>query len=216
MKRFTFFTGCILSSALLLGCSSSGVSQAEYDQLQSNYESVVAELESYKNQAVEETPVETSEPETESTPQYADLPDAATMVQMIKDANSNVGNTVIYDESTDPNELLGRPGEYIGKADFEDTRLEQVNINAGFENDYTGGTFEIFSSSDDCQKRYDYLLSLRDPSMGAYGLNEYMYKYDCVLFRVDYALTPEQAQEYHDIFDSIMTNYQDISTQISD
>lgn len=43
MKRFTFFTGCILSSVLLLGCS--GVSQEDYSQLQSNYESIASDFE---------------------------------------------------------------------------------------------------------------------------------------------------------------------------
>lgn len=218
MKRVIFIFGCVLSSALFSGCS--GVSQEDYAKLQSSYESVVSELESYKNQTSSETQTslqsESTELQTETTSQYADLPDASSMVQMIKESSPNVGNTVTYDETTDPNGLLGRPGEYIGKSDFEDIRLEQVNINAGFENDYVGGTFEIFSSAEDCQKRYEYLLSLRDSSMGAYGLNEYMYKYDCVLFRLDYSLTPEQAQEYHNIFDKIMSNYQDISTQISD
>ena len=155
-------------------------------------------------------------PETESAMEYSAIPSSDELMQIIASQNSNVGRYIVFDEETDLNELLGRPGEYIGKASFEDIRLEQTMIDAGYENDYTGGTFEIFSTAEDCQKRYDYLLSLRNSGSGPYGLQDYIYKYDTVLFRLSFDLTPDQADEYHNIFDTIMSNYQDISTQVSD
>lgn len=102
------------------------------------------------------------------------------------------GETIIYTEETDPNEKLGRPDNYIGKADFEDTRCEQLGEY------YTGGTFEYFSSEKNCDSRHEYLLKLSDPSLGAFGVNQYIYKYSTVILRVDYDLTPEQAEEYRD------------------
>ena len=43
-----------------------------------------------------------------------------------------------------------------------------------------------------------------------------MYKYDKAIFRIEYDLTPDQAEEYHAQIDTIMEQYQDISTQESD
>ena len=110
---------------------------------------------------------------------------------------STCGETIIYTAETDPNEKLGRPDNYIGKADFEDTRCEQLGEY------YVGGTFEYFSSEKNCNSRHEYLLKLSDPSLGAFGVNQYIYKYSTVILRVDYDLTLEQAEEYRDA----MTEY---------
>lgn len=52
--------------------------------------------------------------------------------------------------------------------------------------------------------------------MGILALDQYMYKYDKAIFRIEYDLTPDQAEEYHSQIDTIMEQYQDISTQESD
>ena len=53
----------------------------------------------------------------ETEPVYEDLPDSQSLAEQIKAINSNVGGIEAFDESTDPNGNLGRPGEYISKAD---------------------------------------------------------------------------------------------------
>lgn len=151
---------------------------------------------------------EVSQEKTEPT--YEELPDSQSLAEQIKAVNSNVGEIEAFDESTDPNENLGRPGEYISKADFEDMRLEQYGEY------YIGGTIETFESESDCDNRYEYLKTMQDSSLGAFGLNQYMYKYDKAIFRIEYDLTPDQAEEYHTQIDTIMEQYQDISTQESD
>lgn len=108
--------------------------------------------------------------------------------------------SVIYTEETDPNELLGRPNNYIGKADFSDTRCEQWS-----EDNLAGGTFEYFSNEADCDSRYEYLLKLSDPSLGALGVNQYIYKYSTVILRVDFELTSTQAEEYRDALTSYLS-----------
>lgn len=149
-------------------------------------------------------------PQEETEPEYEELPDSQSLAEQIKAVNSNVGEIEAFDESTDPNGNLGRPGEYISKADFEDMRLEQYNEY------YTGGTIETFENESDCDNRYEYLKAMQDSSLGAFGLNQYMYKYDKAIFRIEYELTPDQAEEYHTQIDTIMEQYQDISTQESD
>lgn len=146
----------------------------------------------------------------ETEPVYEDLPDSQSLAEQIKAINSNVGGIEAFDESTDPNGNLGRPGEYISKADFEDTRLEQYGEYL------VGGTIETFENESDCNNRYKYLKTLQDSSLGILALDQYMYKYDKAIFRIEYDLTPDQAEEYHSQIDTIMEQYQDISTQESD
>ena len=82
-----------------------------------------------------------SEPKVEIT--------AETAVTSLQEKIPNVTSVVVYNEETDPNENLGRPGQYVGKADFFDNRMEDTEDNAG--------TIEFFSSESDCNDRYEYL-----------------------------------------------------------
>ena len=129
-----------------------------------------------------------SEPKVEIT--------AESSLTSLQEKISNVTSIVVYDEETDPNENLGRPGQYIGKADFFDDRMEDTEDNAG--------TIEFFSSKSDCNDRYEYLCKLSDPELGVFGVNQYIYKYDLAVFRVSFDLTPTQAEEYKAAMDEIM------------
>lgn len=129
-----------------------------------------------------------SEPKVEVT--------AESSLTSLQEKISNVTSIVVYDEETDPNENLGRPGQYIGKADFFDDRMEDTEDNAG--------TIEFFSSKSDCNDRYEYLCKLSDPELGVFGVNQYIYKYDLAVFRVSFDLTPTQAEEYKAAMDEIM------------
>lgn len=136
-----------------------------------------------------------------SEPKKKELPSSEILLQELQEKNVNLSEIQVFNEETDPNGNLGRPGNYISKADFADSRLEQVG-------EYLcGGTIETFSSEDDCQKRYEYLDGFDDPSLGILGLNQYMYKYDKVIFRVSFDLTPEQAEEYKTQMDEIIAQY---------
>lgn len=129
-----------------------------------------------------------SEPKVEVT--------AESSLTSLQEKISNVTSIVVYDEETDPNENLGRPGQYIGKADFFDDRMEDTEDNAG--------TIEFFSSKSDCNDRYEYLCKLSDPELGVFGVNQYIFKYDLAVFRVSFDLTPTQAEEYKAAMDEIM------------
>lgn len=133
-----------------------------------------------------------------------ELPSSKELLEQLQEKNSNLSEIEEFTSETDPNGKLGKPGYYISKADFSDVRVEQVG-------EYLcGGTIETFSSEKDCESRADYLNGLNDPDLGAFGLNQYVYQYDCVLFRVSYDLTPEQAEEYHVQMDEIMNQYEDV------
>ncbi|MEL7568976.1 MAG: hypothetical protein AAGU14_00265 [Eubacteriaceae bacterium] len=54
--------------------------------------------------------------------------------------SNNISDIVEYSESTDPNKLLGKEGEYIGKTSFKDKRLKSTDDNV------MGGTIEVFDS----------------------------------------------------------------------
>ncbi|GEM_PF-5408707 len=54
--------------------------------------------------------------------------------------SNNISDIVEYSESTDPNKLLGKEGQYIGKTSFKDKRLKSTNDNP------LGGTIEVFDS----------------------------------------------------------------------
>ena len=129
-----------------------------------------------------------SEPKVEITSESA--------LTALQEKVSTVTSVIVYDEETDPNENLGRPGQYIGKGDFFDERMEDTEDNAG--------TIEFFSSESDCTDRYEYLCKLSDPELGAFGVNQYIYKYELAIFRVSFDLTPTEAEEYKAVMDEIM------------
>ena len=132
---------------------------------------------------------------------------AKDIVLKLKEKNTNVGRYVIYNEENDLNQLLGRPNQYTSKVTFEDTRLEQVNKDLDPEefsqdeiNEPIGGTIEVFNNSEDMKKRKDYVNTLGS-SMSIFA--EYSYSNDYILLRLNKQLTPTQAKEYEDIFNSI-------------
>lgn len=101
-----------------------------------------------------------------------------------------VGEITSYDENTDPNGKLGRPNEYVGKADFMIPGIETAS----------SATVETFATKEDCQSRYDYLSAFADPSLGAFGLNQYMYKSDYSILRIPYEVIPTDAATYETVF----------------
>jgi len=104
-----------------------------------------------------------------------------------------VGETIIYDEETCPNSLLGRPGQYVGKADWEDTRVEQ------YGDSLIGGTVEVFEDEETLIKRKEYIEPFLEETM----FLQYMFIHKNVIVRVDKELTPSQAEEYKDALESL-------------
>ena len=109
------------------------------------------------------------------------------ILQGMKNAGAELEVTTVYTAENDLNNLLGRPGEYTGKADFSVGGV-------------TKNTIETFASSEDCEARYAYLSKYADASLGPYGLEQYMYKSAFAILRISYDVTPDDAAEYEAAF----------------
>lgn len=102
-----------------------------------------------------------------------------------------IGKIVIYTEETDPNSLLGRPGQYIGKLNFTDTRYK-----VGTE---SFGTIEIFKNKEDLEERYQYVENV---TKGTPYLM-YQFKHENLLLRLPHEMTPTQAKEYEAVLNQM-------------
>lgn len=124
----------------------------------------------------------------------------------LKGQNGNVTEILAWTEDTDVNGKLGRPNEYTSKADFSDSRVEEfaTTMAEKLEHGLSGGTIEVFATESDCEARYTYLKQFLDPSYGAFGLNQYMYKYKKAIFRVSYDIKPSEANVYKEQMDAII------------
>lgn len=116
--------------------------------------------------------------------------DAKAIIEALKEAGLPIGEIEAYTAETDPNELLGRPGQYVSKANFVDTRIkEEVGENVEVEN---GGSVEVFANEEDAKRRFDYVSEIAKSGL----FSEYDYLHGTVLLRLSHKLTPDQAKEY--------------------
>ncbi|AZO95238.1 hypothetical protein [Halocella sp. SP3-1] len=118
---------------------------------------------------------------------------AEEVINAFQDWSIPIDEIEIYTTETDPNNLLGRPGQYIGKVNWSDSRIEQ------YGDGLKGGTIEIFDSEKELKNRKEYLEPLIEQPLFA----QYMYVHNNVILRLDNELTPEQAEEYKNILESL-------------
>lgn len=111
-----------------------------------------------------------------------------------------MGKVETYNAENDPNELLGRPGQYTSKATFKDAKLKSDPI-AGELNVQDGGSVEVFEAEEEAVKREEYLKAI---SESAPMFAEYSYREDLVLLRLSHSLTPEQAKEYEKALQEVL------------
>ncbi|MCF8018173.1 MAG: hypothetical protein K9L62_02120 [Vallitaleaceae bacterium] len=117
------------------------------------------------------------------------------LVTGLKDEDLPIGEIMIYRADNDPNEMLGRPNQYISKVNFEDTRVEQV-----VDGDLAGGSIEVFSNGEDLTTRVNYLKSVFEQYP---VFTEYLYIKGNYLLRLNASLTPEQAEQYEVVFNKL-------------
>lgn len=111
-----------------------------------------------------------------------------------KKAGIPISKEEVYTGETDTNHLLGRPHQYIAKANWADGRLEQS------EDGLTGGTVEIFDNAEDLQTRQKYV---DDIGKAMPMLVQYQFTKGTALIRLDKALSPSQAGEYEKALNAI-------------
>ena len=133
--------------------------------------------------------------------QFGEILDVGSLVGLFQANGLPVGKFQVYNASTDPNKLLGRPGFYTSKSNFIDTRIDQ----SGFAGEKTidteqGGSVEVFASEGDAKQRADYVRSI---TRGSALFAEYSYLRDRVFLRLSKELTPKQAKAYERLMRSL-------------
>ena len=111
-----------------------------------------------------------------------------------KEAKLPIEDDVVFTDETDPNKLLGRPHQYIGKASWNDTR--GYKSTTGDRN----MTVEVFANSEDLENRRQYVDEI---TKRVAVLAEYQFVHKNALLRLHHALTPKQAAEYERVLKSL-------------
>lgn len=119
---------------------------------------------------------------------------AGEVVSSIKECGIPISSIQVFSEKDDPNELLGRPGQYITKANFADSRIQDEDLNINGISVTDGGSIETFSNKEDATRRYKYISELAKTSL----FSEYDFLINTVLLRVSRHFTPDEAEKYKD------------------
>lgn len=121
----------------------------------------------------------------------------AKVVSMVHTARQ----TLTLTAATDPNHLLGRPGQYTSDVRFTDSRVHASDTQGLTKGDVQyGGAVEVFSTASDAITRSNYIQAVTKALPSA---TEYDFVHGDVLIRVSHYLTPAQAAEYQDAVDSL-------------
>lgn len=101
-----------------------------------------------------------------------------------------IGEYVVYTAETDPNQLLGRAGQYTAKANFRDATLQPEFADIDLND---GGTVEIFATVEDAEARRAYV----EQQLSTLPLPpQYVYLEGTILVRLSHRILPDQAQLY--------------------
>ena len=101
-----------------------------------------------------------------------------------------IGDPIYADETTDPNQLLGRPGGYTERVTFA---LPGGNSNGDPYTLDRGGAIEVFESAAGAQRRADYITGLYEdnPILGS----EHVWVHQNVVVRIDQAVSLSTVSE---------------------
>ncbi|MGW3061915.1 hypothetical protein ACWC98_39290 [Streptomyces goshikiensis] len=121
----------------------------------------------------------------------ADAPGAYKAIAAVVTSSTN--SAPVTAES-DPNHLLGRPGQYTSKITFSDSRIKAADTDGLEPGDVAlGGAIEAFATPADAQARAAYIQTI---TKGMPALTEYDYVHGSIVVRLSRYLTPGQAGEY--------------------
>jgi hypothetical protein len=185
-SRRPLIAACIAFVLILAACGGGSSVQTNVTPVTA---SPVATATAITGQSLERPRVEPTTPSPQT---------AAEILASLQAAGLPIDATIVFDASTDANQLLGRPGQYTGKASFHDSRLAAPSTSLTID---SGGSIETFASTADAQRRYDYIVGLGQASS---LLVEYDYLKGTALLRIAHALTPDQANAYSTAFTQIV------------
>jgi hypothetical protein len=149
----------------------------------------------------DESPAATEPSESRDSADASGCPDLTSpedVVLALQNQGMPIADYEVYTAETDPNELLGRPAQYIGKLNFRDSRLAP---NFTDFNVSDGGSIEVFDRESRAQARHDYIAALGEASS---LFAEYLYLEGTVLLRLSSRLTPDQAMAYEEAFQEVV------------
>jgi hypothetical protein len=121
-------------------------------------------------------------------------PNAAAVLQKLQAAGLPITDSVVITEDNDPNNLIGRPGQYTSKVVFADERTDVPLDKAAPDND-SGGSVEVFADAAAAKTRSDYIQKTL-AALGPVAGTEYHYLTGSALVRVAGALPPSEAAQY--------------------
>jgi hypothetical protein len=141
------------------------------------------------------SPTATSIPSPTPTPHVAHAGRTVDqLLQGLKTHGLPIGASFTYNAGNDLNHDLGRPGQYIGKVNFKDTRLSSTEQGPAILV-HNGGSIEVFANTTDARHRFTYLQAL-SKSAEEREFMEYEYLDGVVVLRLSGLLTPDQAAQY--------------------
>lgn len=138
------------------------------------------------------TPQSTAPSMPASTPEPTPVPiSLKQVVDAFNTANLPMTGQVVFDERTDPNELLGRPGRYVEKMNFTDKRIKDKRDNC---------SIEVFKNPEDALTRHQYLEGV---GRSAAMFDSYRFLHKNILVRIDLKLVPSEAEEYKRVLETL-------------
>lgn len=180
--RYALITAVFAGAMILSSCSASDSSTESPDAAAS-----VAEAEQQTTAAPTAEPTATATPEP--IPTVAAPVDAAAAAEALRDASQDITAVTVYDENTDPNDLIGRPGQYTSAAQITDARA------AGGDGIDAGAVVEVFATPEDAQARSTYIQETLTDLGPAFG-TEWHHLQGTHLLRVSGNLVPSVNDEY--------------------
>ena len=121
--------------------------------------------------------------------------DATQITQALATTELPIIDVVTVTAETDGNNQLGRPGGYLSKAYFKDSRHPNAGSNPDQQN-----TIEVFASTGDATSRREYVEKVTaDMPM----LRQYIIQRGAIVLRLDKAITPDQARTYEEALNAI-------------
>lgn len=110
------------------------------------------------------------------------------VLDAFKNAQIPITDVVVYDEKTDPNNLLGRPNQYVGKINFTDSRAKGLKKQ--------DCTIEVFDNEDALNARKTYTEGI---SKASSMFAQYIYSHKNVLVRLNHQVLPKDAAQYETV-----------------
>jgi hypothetical protein len=176
-------TAAVFAGAMIVGSCSSSDSQVEVSDATASVE----EAEQQTTAAPTAEPTATPTPEPTLT--VVAPVDAAAAAEALREASPDITGVTVYDENTDPNDLIGRPGQYTSAAQITDARA------AGGDGIDAGAVVEVFATPEDAQARSTYIQETLTDLGPAFG-TEWHHLQGTHLLRVSGTLVPSVNDEY--------------------